>query len=121
MVSSRLSVEGPDYFKEVQRAQTLVDKLERGNWDFAVAPELYARDSRADVLAKELVFVHDGERQTIYGKLITGGFGDTFNLMGPVHANAEFRIASTDVFEELHRQTETKGLKEMREFNALPE
>jgi hypothetical protein len=121
MQSQRLSVEGPDFAKSVRHAQALVDKLEQNNWDFALTPELYARDSRADVLAKELVFVHDGQQQTIYGRLFTGGFGDTFNLMGPVHANAEFQIAPTDIFDRLHEQTGTQGLRDIPEFNQLPQ
>jgi hypothetical protein len=120
MASSRLSVEGPDFARSVKRATALVDKLERGNWDFSLAPELYARESRADVLAKELVFVHDGRTQTIYGRLITGGVGDTFNLMGPVHANSRFRLASTNVFGAVHKSTGTRGLRDIPAFRELP-
>jgi len=120
MMSSRLSVEGPEFARAVRNATSLVDKLERANWDFAQAPELYARESRADVLAKELVFVHDGRQQTVYGRLVTGGVGETFNLMGPVHANAEFRLIDTDVFEAAHRSTGTNGLVDLPEFRDLP-
>ncbi|MBV8519315.1 MAG: hypothetical protein JO197_18115 [Acidobacteria bacterium] len=120
MASSRLSVEGPAFAQAVKHATKLVDKLEINNWDFALAPELYAKQSRADVLAKELVFVHDGRQQTIYGRLVTGGFGETFNLMGPIHANAEFRLRETDIFDQVHRHTGTKGLSDLEEFRALP-
>jgi hypothetical protein len=120
MASARLSVEGPDFARAVKQATALVDKLERANWDFAQAPELYARDSRADVMAKELVFVHDGRTQTIFGRLVTGGVGETFNLMGPVQANAEFRLVETDVFDAAHKSTGTRGLDDLPEFRALP-
>ena len=120
MQSSRLSVEGPDFARLVKRATALVDKLENANWDFALAPELYARESRADVAAKELVFVHDGKTQTIHGRLITAGVGETFNLMGPVHANARFRLARTDVFGAVRKSTGTRGLRDIAAFRALP-
>src|SRR5262245_30738520 len=120
MASARLSVEGPEFAKAVRDATALVDKLERGNWDFSLAPELYARGSQADVMAKELVFVHDGRTQTIFGRLITGGVGETFNLMGPIHANARFRLADTDVFRVVHKSTGTRGLRDVAAFRELP-
>lgn len=119
MASTRLSVEGPDFAKAVKNALTLVHTLEGANWDFARAPQLYARDSRADVLAKELVVVHDGTRETIYGRLVTGGVGETFNLMGPVQASAEFRLVETDIFDNVHKNTGTNGLRDLPEFRAL--
>src|SRR6266550_2458349 len=99
------SVEGPSFARRVSDARAITDKLEESNWDFDLVPEVYARNSRADVLAKELVFVHDGSQQTLYGRLVTGGFANRFNLMGPVQSNAVFRIAPTDVFDVLKNQT----------------
>jgi hypothetical protein len=114
------SVEGPGFAKKVAEALALTNKLEASNWDFDRVPQLYARGKGADVLAKELVFVHDGTQQTIYGHLVTGGFGARFNLMGPVQSNAVFRIASTDIIDVLKKQTKTNGLRDIKEFRELP-
>src|SRR5258707_11313941 len=114
------SVEGPGFAKKVAESEALTNKLEKNNWDFDLVPQLYAKKSRADVLAKELVFVHDGAQQTIYGHLVTGGVGTRFNLMGPVQSNAVFRIAPTDVFQVLKKQTKTNGLRDLKEFRKLP-
>jgi hypothetical protein len=114
------SVEGPGFAKKVVEARALTDKLEKSNWDFDLVPQLYAKTKGADVLAKELVFVHDGKQQTIFGHLVTGGFGTRFNLMGPVQSNAVFRIAPTDIFAVLKKQTKTNGLRDIKEFRKLP-
>jgi hypothetical protein len=114
------SFEGPGFANRVAESKALTDKLEKDNWDFDRVPQLYAKNSRADVLGKELVFVHDGAQQTIYGHLVTGGFGTRFNLMGPVQSNAVFRIAPTDVFQVLKKQTKTNGLRDLKEFRKLP-
>lgn len=114
------SVEGPNFARKVEEARSLTNKLEKSNWDFDLVPQIYAKNSRADVLAKELVFVHDGSRQTIYGKLITGGFGERFNLMGPIQANSIFKIEPTNIFEVLKTQTKTRGLRDIKAFRALP-
>src|SRR5256885_16916347 len=114
------SVEGPGFAAKVVEARALTDKLEKNNWDFDLVPQIYAKNSRADVLAKELVFVHDGSQQTLFGRLVTGGFATRFNLMGPVQSNAVFRIASTDVFEVLKKQTKTNGFQDINEFRKLP-
>ena len=114
------SVEGPVFTRKVEEARALTDKLEKSNWDFDLVPKVYAKNSRADVMAKELVFVHDGGKQSIYGRLVTGGFGTRFNLMGPVQANSIFRIAPTDVFDVLQKQTKTRGLRDIKEFRKLP-
>ena len=119
--SPDLSVEGPAFARKVVEARALTEKLEQANWDFDLVPQVYATNSRADVLAKALVFVHDGAQQTIFGHLVTGGVGTRFNLMGPVQANAVFRIAPTDVFDVLRKQTKTHGLRDIPEFNKLPE
>ena len=55
-----------------------------------------------------------------FGHLVTGGVGTRFNLMGPVQANAVFRIAPTDVFDALRKQTKTRGLLDIPEFRKLP-
>ena len=114
------SVEGPVFAQRIKEANQVIDRLEAANWDFDLVPEVYARKSRADVLAKELVFLHDGKTQTIFGRLVTGGVGARFNLMGPIQANAMFRIAPTDIFDVLHKQTKTRGVADLKEFRALP-
>ncbi len=114
------SVEGPVFARRIKEANAIVDRLEAANWDFDLAPEVYARNSRADVLAKELVFLHDGKNQTIFGKLVTGGVGAQFNLMGPIPANATFRIAPTDIFDVIHKKMKTRGVADLKEFRALP-
>jgi hypothetical protein len=114
------SVEGPGFAQKVIEARALTERLEQNNWDFDLVPQVYAKNSRADVLAKELVFVHDGSQQTLFGRLVTGGYGSRFNLMGPVQSNAVFRIAETDVFDVLKKQTGTAGLRDIKEFRKLP-
>ena len=113
-------LEGPAFAQKVSLARELTQKLERNNWDFASVPQAFARSSGADVLAKELVFVHDGEQQTLYGRLTTGGFATRFNLMGPVQSNAVFRITPTDVFDVVKKQSKTNGVSDIKEFNKLP-
>src|SRR6266540_4713656 len=108
-------VEGPVFAERIREANKIVDKLEASNWDFDLAPQVYSRNSRADVVAKELVFLHDGKNQTIFGKLVTGGVGAQFNLMGPIHANAVFQIAPTDIFDAVHKQTQTRGVLDIKE------
>lgn len=115
-----LSVEGPKFAEMVVEARALTDKLEQSNWDFDLVPQLYAKQGRADVLGKALVYTHDGTRQTIYGRLVTGGVGSRFNLMGPVQSSATFRIAPSDVFDVLRKQTKTNGLQDLKEFRRLP-
>lgn len=118
--SPDLSVEGPGFAAKVEEARLLTEKLEKNNWDFDLVPQLYAKNSRADVLAKELVFVHDGSEQSIFGRLVTGGFGKRFNLMGPIQSNAGFKIASTDIFEVVKASSKTGGLADIKAFRALP-
>lgn len=114
------SVEGPDFAAKVKEARILTERLEKSNWDFDLVPQIYAKNSRADVLAKELVFVHDGFEQSIYGRLVTGGFGERFNLMGPIQSNAVFKIAPTDIFEVIKEGSKTKGLDDIKAFRQLP-
>jgi hypothetical protein len=114
------SVEGPGFARKVIEARELTDKLEKSNWDFDLVPKVYAKNSRADVLAKELVFVHDGAQETIHGRLVTGGFGTRFNLMGPVQSDSVFRIAASSIFDVVKKQTKTNGLREIKEFRELP-
>src|SRR6266498_882901 len=48
-----------------------------------------------------------------------GGVGEAFNLMGPIPADAEFKIGGGEVIDEVHRQLRTGGLEEVSEFRAL--
>jgi len=120
MAITSLPVGGPEFASSVKRARELTDRLEAAQWDFDLVPEIYATNSRADVLAKELVFVHDGSLQTLYGRLITGGVGKYFNLMGPIHADATFRIGNTDVIDMLHKATDTRGVAAIPAARKLP-
>jgi hypothetical protein len=113
-------LEGPAFARKVEEARALTDKLEKSNWDFDLVPQVYSKNSRADVLGKTVVYVHDGQRETIYGHLVTGGVGARFNLMGPVQSNSVFRIVSTDVFAVLKKQTKTNGLRDIKAFRKLP-
>lgn len=88
----RSPVRGPEFAEHVRHAELIVRKAEAADWDFGRVPELFAVDSRADVIAKELVLLHDGRRQTLMGHLVMAGIGERFNLMGSLQPDAEFKI-----------------------------
>lgn len=90
------SVEGPEVLDHLERASDLTDRLAKANWDFGKVPEVVSKvPNRSDVLGKEIIYVHDGERETIIGKVLLGGVGSEFNLIGPVTFNSEFRVTPT--------------------------
>ena len=97
----RSPVRGPDFTRQVEFAQAVVEKAQSLDWEFGKVPELFAMDSRADVVAKELVIVHDGHRQTLIGHLVMAGIGSRFNLMGPLQPDAEFKIKPNSLLEDL--------------------
>ena len=95
---------GPEFAKRVTRAKSLVEKAEAADWDFAQVPELFSRPSKADVIAKELAYVHDGETQSIIGNITMAGVGRRFNLLGPIQPDTYFRIKPTTLIADLNRQ-----------------
>ncbi len=111
----RAPVRGPDFVNQVHSANSIVEKAEAADWDFGKVPELFARESRADVIAKELAIIHDGHRQTLIGHLVMAGIGTRFNLMGPLQPDAEFKIKPTGV---LHELANVFGGAELDEFLA---
>lgn len=115
----RPSVEGPDFAKLVRHTTEVVSQLEANRFDFNSIPEFFAKHATADVVAKEIVHVHDGKTLTRYGRLIMGGVGSHFQLMGPIPPNASLRISSTAILDEVNRKLKSKGLNDLREYRAL--
>jgi hypothetical protein len=97
-------VRGPEFAERVRYADAIVRKAEQNNWDFGATPEIFAAESQADVIAKEIAFIHDGHRQTLIGNLVIGGIGNRFNLMGPIQPDAEFKIKPTTLLADIGRQ-----------------
>jgi hypothetical protein len=116
---TRPLVEGPEFAQRALEAEQVVARLVENNWDFAATPEVFSPAASADVLAKEIVHIHDGRQMTRLGYLVMGGAGEQFNLMGPIPANAQFRIGGDGLVREIHRQLKTKGLQELAEFREL--
>lgn len=113
---SSFESDGPDFLRRVRVADELTRKLEANNWDFDSAPEIFAEKSQADVLAKEIVHIHDGQTMTRVGRLVMGGVGDLFNLMGAIPANATFQVTDTHLIDEVNRQLGTEGLHGVDSF-----
>ena len=119
MADSVLSVEGPDFAKKVRFAEDVVRKLEANNWDFDSMPDIFARRAAADVLAKEIVVIHDGQTLTRVGRLVMGGTGTQFNLMGPIPPNSIFKVTDDSLLNEIHRQLGIDGLNELPKYRKL--
>jgi hypothetical protein len=77
----------------------------------------------ADVVAKEIVHVFDGETMTRYGRLIMGAAaGRTFNLMGLIPADSQPRVTSDhtrSVLKTVEKQTRARGLEDLKEYRAF--
>jgi len=124
MALNRPAVGGPEYLKIVKEASVKVDKLEASNWDFDQVPEIFARKQHADVMAKEAVHLHDGRTMTRVGRLVLGGVGTHFNLMGSVPSDSTFRVATdytSHVIGEINRQVGKKGLSDLPEYRQIEE
>jgi len=119
MALTRPSVEGPGFVQLVQKANEVVERLESHRWDFDKAPEVYAKTAAADVLAKEIVHMFDGMRVTRIGRLVMGGVGTHFNLMGPIPSHGEFKITDDTVVDDINQQLGTHGLLDLPEFREL--
>lgn len=107
------------FARRVKEAEEVVAKLAANQWDFAAVPEVYATEAAADVVAKEIVHIHDGRRMTRVGYLVMGGVGTQFNLMGPIPADSEFRMGGGALVADINRQLGTRGLDELPEFREL--
>lgn len=119
MALRRPSVEGPDFVRLVRQTDEIIQKLEANRFDFATVPEVFAKDAAADVFAKEIVHIHDGKFMSRYGRLIMGGVGSRFNLMGPIPPNATLKISPNTVLEDVNRQLKSKGLRDLPEYRKL--
>lgn len=122
MALNRPSVSGPEFAKIVADASAKVDRLEENNWDFDKVPEIFARPQQADVLAKEAIHLHDGRTMTRIGRLVLGGVGTHFNLMGSIPSDASFKVATeyTDhALGALNHQVGHKGLYDVPEYRQI--
>ena len=104
----------------IRLAEEVVARMERSNWDFDAAPEVYAKRSQADVYAKEVAIFFDGRRETMIGKLVMAGVGTHFNLMGGNHVDAEFMSRPNTVLEDINKQLGTPSLRAFPAFAELP-
>jgi hypothetical protein len=122
MALNRPTVSGPEFAKIVSEANLKVDKLEASNWDFDRVPEIFARPQHADVMAKEAIHLHDGRTMTRIGRLVLGGVGTHFNLMGSIPADATFKVATeytSHALSEINQQVGHKGLYDLPEYRQI--
>lgn len=119
MAVRRPSVEGPAFAKRLRDISEKVRFLEGKSWDFAHLPEVFAKDNVADVLAKDLVHIFDGKRMTRLGRLVMGGVGSHFNLMGPIPSDSRIQITDDTVIDGVHRQLGSNGLEDLAEYRKL--
>ncbi len=116
------SVEGPDFIEKVARADEIIARLKSGDWDFEKAREVFARDAKADVLGKEILTFYDGRHITRYGKLILGGVGQAFNIVGHFPSTATFRVNASGVagiVGEVKAVLGSDGLSEIPRYKEL--
>jgi hypothetical protein len=114
-----LSVEGPQFASRVRDADALTRRLEQANWDFELAPEVFARASNCDVAAKEIINIYDGQVQTRLGRLVMKGSGSRFNLLSHESPLSVYIGAEPAAFDELNRQVGSQGLDDLAEFREL--
>jgi hypothetical protein len=122
MAVNRPAVGGPEFARIVADATDKVQRLEASNWDFESVPEVFAREQHADVIGKEAVHMFDGRTMTRVGRLVLGGVGENFNLMGTFPADSTFRVATeytSHVLEELHRQAGSQRLRDLPEYAEI--
>ena len=104
----------------VRETEEQVRALEAHNFDFAEVPEAFARKSSADVVAKELIHIHDGRTMTRLGRLVMGGVGTHFNLMGPFPSDSEFAVLPPGSLDRLTQQL-GDGLEALPRWKKLGE
>src|SRR6266480_4399632 len=124
MAVNRPAVSGPEFAQIVADASAKVDRLEANNWDFDQVPEVFARRQHADVLAKEAIHLHVGRTMTRVGRLVLGGVGTHFNLMGSFPADTTFRIATeytNHAIQAINQQVGYKGLYDLPEYRQIEE
>jgi len=119
MAVVRPFVQGPDYVARTRQATEVVQKLAGNRWNFDVAPEVYARNSRADVLSKELVHIFDGRRVIRVGRLVIGGVGEYFNLMGPIPSDSAIKITDARLLEAVNAQLGGSGIQDHPDYKNL--
>ena len=122
MALNRPAVGGPEFARIVQDAKEKVDLLETNNWDFDAVPEIFAREQHADVIGKEAVHMFDGRTMTRVGRLVLGGVGTHFNLMGTFPADTTFRVATeytSHVLDEVHQQAGSQRLSDLPEYAEI--
>jgi len=119
MAVNRPFVEGPDWVVAVREATELVNKLEANNWDFDAVPQVFARKAAADVVAKEVLHIHDGRTMTRFGHLLMGGVGQAFNLMGPIPSDSRFMVTDSTMLDELRKHIGGKHVEDLAEFHKL--
>src|SRR5262245_40235141 len=122
MALNRPTVSGPEFAKIVADASKKVDRLEANRWDFDKVPEIFARPQHADVMAKEAIHLHDGRTMTRIGRLVLGGVGTHFNLMGSIPADATFKVATeytSHALGEINQQVGHQGLYDVPEYREI--
>ncbi|HEX6468960.1 MAG TPA: hypothetical protein VF069_07660 [Streptosporangiaceae bacterium] len=124
MVINRPAVGGPEFSRIVADATEKVARLEANNWDFDSVPEVFAQQQQADVIGKEAVHMFDGRTMTRVGRLVLGGVGEHFNLMGTFPANSTFKVATeytSHVLDQVHQQAGTQRLRDLPEYAEIEE
>lgn len=122
MVLNRPAVGGPEFARIVEDARQKVERLESSNWDFDSVPEVFAREQQADVIGKEAVHMFDGRTMTRVGRLVLGGVGEHFNLMGTFPADSTFRVATeytSHVLDEVHQQAGSQRLGDLPAYAEI--
>lgn len=119
MAVNRPFVEGPDWVKVVREATQLVSKLEANRWDFDSVPQAFARKAAADVVAKEVLHIHDGHTMTRMGHLVMGGVGNSFNLMGPIPSDSRFMVTDSSALNEVKKHLGSGGLDDLEAYHRI--
>src|SRR6266540_1531152 len=113
------SVAGPEFAEKVRRADEITRRLQESNWDFDAVPELFTRAATCDVVAKEIVTIHDGRAQTLLGRLVMNGIGEEFQLNSPSSALNITLPGRPEVFKEINDQLGSRGLEDFEEFQGV--
>ena len=119
MAVTRPFVQGPEYVARTRHATEVVGKLSKNDWNFDAAPEVYARNSKADVLSKELVHIFDGKHVTRVGRLVIGGVGEYFNLMGPIPSDSAIKITDARLLDAVNSQLGCAGIQDHPNYKNL--
>src|SRR6266511_1764232 len=106
------SVAGPEFAEKVRRADEITRRLQESNWDFDAVPELFTRAATCDVVAKEIVTIHDGRAQTLLGRLVMNGIGEEFQLNSPSSALNITLPGRPEVFKEINDQLGSQSSNE---------